>query len=148
MTRPAVAAWLLLLPLETALGGGLLVKSVMKRDVVDGSSAGRMLRGPSHVSIIEADRSTKHKIVVRRPSSLLATHMEGTGGSGNLPLLHQCYMTDDCAPGLFAVGKTKRKVSWFFNAPFELAKELISLAASIGFAFMGVSRAQNIASGW
>jgi len=96
VARSAVAT-LLLLTLETALG----VPNT-RNAVYDSSRVGRMLRGPSDVSIVGADRSVNREIAVGRHSSP-AAHTQGAGGFGNLPLFSNCFMTDDCAPGLFAV---------------------------------------------
>lgn len=113
MPRSAAAALMLLLPLQTALGvpDTRVVRAI--------SGVGRMLRGPSDVSIVEADRSVNREIAIGRASPP-AAYTEGTAVFGNLPLLRKCYMTDDCAPGLFAVSPRTSREVLACNAGVEL----------------------------
>ena len=83
----AAAALLLLLPLYASGGVKWPLFFPAKHAVQGNRRVGRVLRGQSE------------KVDVGTSRHLLGT----TSAPGHLALLDKCYMTDDCAPGLFMV---------------------------------------------
>lgn len=107
---PAAAALLLLLTIHTVEGDSLSLSSSKKQLLPANSRIGRKLRGQPE----NADVGVSGNILL------------GTGAVGHLALFEKCYMTDDCAPGLFVVSlwhvqgisvrlSTRRYPAWRFQ---------------------------------
>lgn len=100
MTGPqAAAALLLLLPLYASEGAHFPLSSPGKHVVQGNRRVGRVLRGQPENADAVASRSL----------------LGATSASGHLALLDKCYMTDDCAPGLFMVRLTTPQRIAFFS---------------------------------
>ncbi|CAM9705674.1 unnamed protein product [Scytosiphon promiscuus] len=69
-------------------------------DNVGHDSAGRMLRAPSESASLEAVKNRERKIAGSE-GAWHSSHSVSNSGPGHLQLFEICYMTDDCAPGLF-----------------------------------------------
>lgn len=86
MIGQVAAAALLLLPLHTTEGATLALPTATKKIVQGSNRIGRLLRDSENAAV-----------------GVNRNILRGTSGLGHLALLDKCYMTDDCAPGLFMV---------------------------------------------